>query len=92
MKKVSVTSSLKSILKDLKLEEKYRTSFSDKRANGKVGVKFCGLFLNEKQKEVIKTEMEKLGFEFYSFKDNEYRFGSYGGWSNGVRCTFYKQK
>jgi hypothetical protein len=90
MKKATVTGALKSILKDLKLE--YRNAYSDKRANGKVGVKFCGLFLNEKQKEVIKTEMEKLGFEFYSFKDNIIEFDRYEGWSNGVRCTFYKQK
>jgi hypothetical protein len=92
MKKATVTGALKSILKDLKLEEQYYISYSDKRANGKVGVKFSGLFLNEKQKEVIKTEMEKLGFEFYSFKDNINEFNRYGGWSNGVRCTFYKQK
>lgn len=84
MRKGTVTGEIKRILKDLGVA--YGSTYSDPYGDGRVGAKFCGVYLTEEQKQVVKDKMEQQGFVLHFIKENTngYRF------SNGTRFCFSK--
>jgi len=70
MRKNSITAEIRNILNDLKVEPKYTTVFSDTYGEDKVGVKFVDVFLDPKQKSLVKRRMKKKGFIHHYISDN----------------------
>ena len=84
MKTGTVTGEIKRILKDLGVN--YGSTFSDSYGENRVGVKFCRVFLDEKQKQIVKERMEGQGFTFHFIRENQ---NSWAFW-NGTRFCFTK--
>jgi hypothetical protein len=85
MRKGTVTGEVKRILKDLGVE--YSSTYSDPYGEGRVGAKFCGVYLNDQQKQTVIGKMEQQGFTYHFIKENTggYRF------TNGTRFCFSKK-
>ena len=89
MKKVTITSELKSIFKELNIP--FGNSYSDSRSDNKVGVKFRGVFLDsDVEKEVI-ARMESKGYKFSKLTKRTYGYEPRLIWSQGTRFTFYNK-
>ena len=95
MKKVSVTSALKEVLKGLNLEAKGLVFADPRKPKGQkaTGVKFCGLKITDSQKEKVISEMENRGFKFHYIRYNKRRLSHYyytSGIYAGTRFCFSK--
>ena len=89
MKRVTITSELKSIFKELNIP--FGNNYSDPRSDNKVGVKFRGVFLDyDIEKEVI-TRMEGKGYRFSKLTKRKYVNTPWLIWSQGTRFTFYNK-
>lgn len=91
MKKVTVTSALREILKSMKI--KPRTVFSDlRKVNGEkaVGVKFCGVKLSKQQIGTVRILMRNQGFTFHYANYNAAFFMGKPSYFNGTRLCFSK--
>lgn len=85
MKKGTVTGEIKRILNDLGV--KFSSTFSDSYGENRVGVKFCKVYLDEKQKQIVKEKMEEKGFTFHFIKENVNGYFCF----NGTRFCFTKK-
>jgi len=86
--KVTMTSDLRTILKNIG-KTNSGAVFSDIRSNDKLGIKFCGVYLNKTETEYVEDRMNGLGYKSFSIKVNEDP-RSYK-WYWGTRFTFYKK-
>jgi len=84
--KNSVTSEVKSIVKELGLTWFY--AYSDNRVKNSVGVKLVGTYLTDDQKQVVKQKMidKGFGFRYIRVNDNGWR-----GDCNGTRFCFIRK-
>jgi hypothetical protein len=84
--KETITGELRKSL--LKLGKSSRYVYSDPRSDGKVGVKFTGVYLTELETTWLKNEMEGKGFKCHSIKENNTNSWTY---CKGTRFTFYNK-
>jgi hypothetical protein len=84
--KETITGELRKSL--LKLGKSSRYVYSDPRSDGKVGVKFTGVYLTELETTWLKNEMEGKGFKYHSIHLNNTNKYSY---CKGTRFTFYNK-
>lgn len=84
--KNSVTSEVKSIVKELGLTWFY--AYSDNRVRNSVGVKLVGTYLTDDQKQVVRQKMTDKGFGFRYIRENDQGFM---GHCNGTRFCFFRK-
>jgi len=84
--KNSVTSEVKSIVKELGLTWFY--AYSDNRVKNSVGVKLVGTYLTDDQKQVVKQKMIDKGFGFRYIREND---NGWLGHCNGTRFCFIRK-
>lgn len=80
--KNSVTTEVKSIVKDLGLN--WDLAYSDSRGRNSVGVKLVGTYLTNNQKQIVKQKMIERGFQFRYIRENDNGFKG----CNGTRFCF----
>lgn len=90
MRKNSITAEIRNILDDLNVKNSFTggsandsTVFSDSNystygANA-VGVKFVNVYLDSKQKSIVKRRMKKKGFIYHYIRENETKGSNFKG-------------
>ena len=86
MKTQTVTSEVKSIVKELGLT--WFHSYSDNRVKNSVGVKLVGTYLTDDQKQIVKQKMIDRGFGFRYIRENDL---GWLGHCNGTRFCFVRK-
>jgi hypothetical protein len=79
----TVTGDLRSTLLELGVPSNQGV-YSDPYTGGKVGVKVCGVRLDDGLKEVVRSKMEQKGYTFHFIRENGY------GVLGGTRFCFSK--